>query len=65
MNRRTADGRLAGKYSASPFKVCIPLVSSRMKKSHNFAGFRICPRYIRAFVPIAVQAGKGKILKNG
>ena len=64
MNRGSTNSRSALKCGSYPFEVSISLVRSRMEESNNLARIRISSGYIRTFVPIAVQAGEGEILKN-
>jgi hypothetical protein len=36
-----------------------------MKQSHNFASNWVISRYVRTFVPIAMKARKGEIIRDG
>jgi hypothetical protein len=64
MNRSSAHGRSARKYSSCPLEMFIPVVRARMEESYEFACAWICSAYVWALVPVAVQAGESEVLKN-
>ena len=64
LNSGSANCRFARKCGSCPHEVSIPLVLPRMKQPNKFACVRIGAGYVRTFVPIAMQAGEGEILKN-
>jgi len=65
MNRCAANGRSTGKCGSCPLEMYIPVVRAWMEESRKFACVWICSGYVRTFVPVAVQAGEGEVLKNG
>ena len=64
MNCGSANYRFAAKCGSCPLEVSIPLVRAGMEEPNKFACVRIGAGYVRTFVPIAMQAGEGEILKN-
>ena len=65
MNRHTAYRRQPEKPDAVGSKVISPNVSSGMKQTDEFARRGIKPGDIRAFKPIAVEAGHRKVIEYG
>jgi hypothetical protein len=64
MNRRATNVCSAGKHSSRPLEMSIPLIRPWMKESNKLARPRICSGYIWTFVPVAVQTGKGEVIKS-
>ena len=65
MNRHTAYRRQPEKPDAVESKVISPNVSPGMKQTDEFARRWIKPGDIRAFKPIAVEAGHRKVIEYG
>ena len=65
LNRGAANLCSACQHRSDPLEVDAPLVRARMEESNELPSPRIRSRDVRAFVPVAVEAGEGEILEDG
>ena len=65
LNRGAANLGSSCQHRSDPLEVDAPLICARMEESNELPSPRIRSRDVRAFVPVAVEAGEGEILKDG